>query len=391
MKIGLVSTYPPTQCGIAAYTRKLSAALTAENLGLQPLILAEMGGAEIDPAIPCTACFTRHTDFPPVIAATADRLGLAVVHFQHAPDIFGVGNRMLRAVEQLRHSGVAVAVTLHTVFTRMSGLVERKPFAASFHRRLSRTVDTIIVHSETSRQILAVHGVPEKLIELIPHGTDDPRRGDPAIGRELLGVGDSARVLLFFGFVHMQKNVHVLLKALVRVVRRAPDVKLAIVGKPGGDAWYNRAYARWLARLARRLDIEQHVVIIDRFVNDEEAADIHAAALAVMLPHAQGYGSASGVVHNAMAQRLPVLCSDSIKFDEVATNVSPELLVPTRNVRAWADKMLMLLENDAWHELIVERVEKYARATRWPEVGRRHERVYRRIAADATRTAGANR
>jgi glycosyltransferase involved in cell wall biosynthesis len=390
MKIGLVSTYPPRQCGIATYTHKLASALAAGDLGVAPAILAERGGAEIDPAIPCAACFSRRDDYAAAIAETAGGCGLALAHFEHAPDIFGLDGRMVRAAELLRARGVRVVVTLHTVFTRRSGLVERKPFAARFHRRLGRAVDAIVVHTETSADILQAHGVPAARIAQIPHGTDDPLRGDPLAGRRILGVGPRARVLLFFGFVHVQKNIHVLLAALERVVSRAPDATLAIVGKPGGDAWYNRLYARYLARRARRAGLERNVAIVDRFVSDAEAVDIHAAALMVLLPHAQGYGSASGVVHNAMALGLPVVCSDSLKFEEVARNISPELLVPAHAPRAWAEKICALLEDEELRAAYTAQVEAYARRTRWSEVARQHTELYRRVVGDG-RVAGAVR
>jgi glycosyltransferase involved in cell wall biosynthesis len=391
VKVGLVSTHPPLQCGIATYTRKLSAALARDPSGVRPVILSEQGGAEVDPAIPCEPCFRRGQEFGPAIAEAAARQGIRVAHFQHAADIFGFGGRLLRALRLLQGQGIATVVTLHTVFTRLSGLIERKPFVVRFHRGLAQSASAVVVHSETSRRILVAHGMPQQLIDLIPHGTDEPARGDAAAGRRILGVEAGEPVLLFFGFVHMQKNVQVLLRALKLVVRQVPDVRLAIVGKPGGDAWFNRLYARWLARLSSKLGLERNVVIVDRFVEDPEAIDIHAASLMMLLPHNQGYGSASGVVHSAMAMGLPLLCSDSIKFEEVGTHVSPDLLVSARDPRAWARKIIELLEDEGRRQRIAERVREYARQTHWSEVAREHTAVYRRVADGATPSGGRGR
>lgn len=391
MKVGLISTHPPLQCGIATYTRKLSAALASPERGVSVAILAEQGGEAALAEIPCEACFSRRGDFGPPIEEAAVRLGIDVAHFQHAPDIFGVDGRMPRAAQRLRRRGIRVIVTLHTVFTRASGLLERRPFVASFHRGLGRVVDGIVVHSDTSRAILEGHGVSAGRIEVIPHGTDDPVRGDPDAGRKILGVQADDPVLLFYGFVHMQKNIHVLLKALTRVVKSVPNVRLAIVGKPGGDTWYNRLYARWLRRKAERFGLEPNVAIVDRYVDDSEAIDIHAAALAALLPHVQGYGSASGVVHNAMSMGLLPICSDSIKFEEVAASISPELQVPPHDARAWADKILLLLGDGDWRRRIASRVEAYARETRWSEVAAQHIALYRRNAEIGAAAAGGGR
>jgi glycosyltransferase involved in cell wall biosynthesis len=391
MRVALVSTHPPRQCGIATYTRKLSAALVEGGDGVQPVVLCERGGEAVAAEIPCEACFTRGEDLGRPISTAAARRGVELAHFQHAPDIFGIGRQMLGAVEMLRRQGIAVVVTLHTVFTRTSGLIERRPFVASFHRELGRIADRIVVHSSTSRRILETHGVPRDRIELIPHGTDNPLRGEGEVGRRILGVGSGPRVLLFFGFIHVQKNVHVLLKALARVVETSPDTVLAIVGKPGGDAWYNRLYTRWLKRLAARLGLTRNVSIVDRFVSDAEAVDIHAASTAVLLPHAQGYGSASGVVHNAMSMGLPLLCSDSIKFEEIAENISPDLLVPTHSVRAWAEKISRMLDDDVWRASIEAGVERYARETRWSAVAAQHETLYHQIETGGEAADGGSR
>jgi glycosyltransferase involved in cell wall biosynthesis len=379
MKVGLVSTHPPIQCGIATYTRKLSAALAATG-AVRAEILSERGGAAVEESIPVTACFARADDYGPQVAAAAEQQGLGIAHFQHAPDIFGVGGRLIGALERLSGQGIATVVTLHTVFTRWSGLIERKPLVAGFHQRLGRAADAIVVHSETSAEILESHGVPYEKVVTIAHGTDEALRGDAAAGRQILGVDEGDRVLLFFGFVHVQKNVHVLLRALPRVVARVPDAKLAIVGKPGGDAWYNRLYTRWLRRLARRLGVERSVVVVERFVDEDEARHVHAASEMVLLPHAQSYGSASGVVHNAMALGLPLICSRSIKFEEVSRHVSPDLLVDTHDERAWAELIIALLQDRDRRAEIAARVEAYARATRWSAIAASHVDLYRRLA-----------
>ncbi len=380
MRIALVSTYPPRQCGIATYTRKLARALVEDPLNAELIVIAEEGGASLDNGIDCMTRFRRGTDFSDRVVHAAIDNKVDVAHFQHAPDIFGMGSALQRAFAGLRKAGIKVVITLHTVFTRTSGLLERKPFAARFHKKVFGAVDMTIVHSNGSRDILLDHGVGGSGIAVIPHGTDAPVEGDPETGRRILGTGEGDAVILFFGFIHVQKNIQVLIRALPSIIEKVPDAKLVIAGKVGGDAWYNRIYLDHLMRLVRRLGVEDRVSMVSTFIPDENVPDIHAAARLVVMPHSQWYGSASGVVHNAMTMGLPMVCSDSIKFEEVADRISPDLSVGTRDKRGWTRMIVKLLEDPGYYEEVKSKVAAYAGETAWHRVGKMHMERYSRLA-----------
>ena len=346
------------------------------------VVLAERGGETRREDVPVVPCFSRGTDFSRELVKEVHRAKADVVHFQHAPDIFGMGSALIDTMSGLRHVGLPVAITMHTVFTRTSGLIERKPFAAGFHRRLAASSDSIIVHSKGSGDILVSHKVPRHKIATIAHGTDLPEPGDPAKGREVLGLGPDDKAILFFGFIHVQKNIQVVVKALPRIVEQVPEAKLVIAGKVGGDAWYNRMYLNSLRRKIRSLKMDDRAAIVDGFIPDENIPDIHAAARVMVMPHAQGYGSASGVVHNAMAMGLPMVCSDSIKFEEVASNISKELLVPAHKPRRWAEMIVRMLRDDDFYEDMKRRGTSYAEETLWPVVAGQHLDLYRELAGD---------
>ncbi len=369
----MVSTYPPTQCGIAVYTQKLCRGLI--EAGQSDLsVLAEHGGAPSNAAPRVVPCFSREQDFRGVIAEARVQ-GVQGVHFQHAPDIFGMDDRLFDALASARDAHLRSVVTLHTVFTPRSGLVERKFNVRSFHRRLGAVTDALIVHTAGSRDILVEQGLAASRIHVIPHGTDPATTGDAAAGRRTLGVPDDADVVLFFGFIHMQKNIQVLVRALSHL-RHLPRLHLVVAGKVGGGTWYNRGYLRTLRALARARGVADRVVFVDRFIDDAEVPDIHAAAHVVALPHAQGYASASGVVHGAMAMGRPMLCSDGPKFEEVATEIDPDLLLPTHDERAWARAIEGLVVDEGLREKVRAQTIEYAERTRWPRVAQEHRAVY---------------
>ena len=256
---------------------------------------------------------------------------------------------------------------------------ERRFFVGGFHRKLDQLSDQIIVHSQSSKEILTSQGVDEASVCVIPHGTDLVEPGNPQKGRELAQARDGEQILLCFGFIHMQKNLQAAIRALPGVLKKAPETRLVIAGRPGGGAWFNRMYVAHLKRVASRCGVADRVTFLDRFLDDPQMSDLHAAARVMLLPYSQGYGSASGVLHMAMAYGIPVVCSQSIKFEEVGTHVSEDLLIDTGHLDQWSDKIIELLHNDAAHQTISDAMRAYGAQTLWSEIAQRHLHVYRNM------------
>ena len=375
MKVGFLSTYPPQHCGIATYTEKLALAIARES-GEKVLVISEDGGETQDEQVPVEAAFRRTEDFAPRVVEAARRHALDVLHIQHAPDIFGMGAGMVKLLQSLRSNGIASVVTLHTVYSALTGLMERKPNAVGFHRALGLNTDMMVAHQHSMGETLIKHGVnPGQIVE-IPHGTDLRKRGDGAMLRERFGFADDAPILLAFGFIHVQKNVHVLIPMMARLRDRVPEARLLIAGKIAGNLWYNRAYFRYMQFLVRRHGLKDHVVLHPEFVPGEEIDEYYDLAAVALHPYLQGYGSASGAAHSALAAGCPLICSDIAKFDDIGRHVSKELLVPARDPAAWAEAVHRLLTDEVFARRMLVAQEAYAKKSSWPEVARAHLGVY---------------
>ena len=379
MKVALASTYPPLKCGIGTYTEKLARHMVAIDEVEDLRIISESGGQASHVDIGVDDCFKRRTAYSAMVVAAAKRRNADVVHFKHARDIWGMGDEFFETLDRLRRAGRQTVVTLHTVFTTRSGMVEGQFGVRRFHRRLAQSVSKIVVHTEGSRDILLRQGVSIRKIALIPHGTDPYEQGDRAAGREYLNVASDRKVLLFFGFIHMQKNIHTAVRAMPAILREMPEAHLVIAGTPGGDAWYNHLYLRRLKRMVKRLRIQDQVTIIAEFIEGDRIADIYAASDLLLCPHAQGYASASGVVHLAMTMKKPLICSDCIKFEEVAKHIDSDLLVPARKPKAWAKRAVEVLADGKNLDGVMRAMDDYSQRTFWDRIAAEHVALYRGI------------
>jgi glycosyltransferase involved in cell wall biosynthesis len=375
----IVSTYPPQQCGIGAYTAELARALA--TAGEPVVVLSERGAASgRADGVTSRPTWDRRQDWVAPVLAAVGELGAHTVHVQHTPDTLGWDDRMPRLLDGLAGRGVATAITLHTVHTVGSGLIEGRIRPACYHRSLAARAAAVVVHGTAAQaDALLRQGVPAGKVVVIPHGTQLSSPPAAAESRARLGLGSSGPVLLYFGFIHVFKNLDTIIRAMKQLVPRVPGIRLLVVGSIQNRGWYNRLYFRHCRRLVRTLGLEGRVEVREGVAPAEQIADLYGAADIVLLPHSQRYGSASGVLHSALGAGKLTVCSQSPKFAEIGERVSPVLRVATRDPAAWAERIERLLQDDPGREALAARIRAYAEETAWPRVAAQHLALYARL------------
>jgi glycosyltransferase involved in cell wall biosynthesis len=375
----ILSTYPPQRCGIGAYTAELARAIAAT--GAPVGVLSERGAAEgTADGVTSYPTWDRREDWVTSVLARVQALGAQTVHLQHTPDTLGWDDRVPRLLDGLAQRGVATAITLHTVHTLGTGLIEGRFRPAHYHRRLAARASVVVVHGTAAQaDALQRQGVPAEKVVVIPHGTKVFSPPPPAESRARLGLASTGPILLYFGFIHVFKNLHTIIRAMARLAPRVPGVQLVVVGSIQNRGWYNLLYLQYCRRLVRALGLEGQVELREAFAPVGQIADLFGAADLVLFPHAQHYGSASGALHSALGAGKMVICSESPKFAEIAEHVSPDLRVATYAPEAWAERIGRLLRDDAARETLAARIRAYAEETAWPQIAALHLALYPRL------------
>ena len=168
--------------------------------------------------------------------------------------------------------------------------------AAAWKRELARLAlkrgSGFVVQSDAERTQLATL-LPGARIVVHPHPVFD-RLPEPA--NEL--PRRAKLELLFFGFVRPYKGLDLLLRAMA--LPGAHDAMLTIAG----EFWEKVERSR---TLVAGLGIAERVELIDRYVDDREAAALFARADAIVLPYRAATGS--GVLGLALQAGKPVIAS----------------------------------------------------------------------------------
>jgi glycosyltransferase involved in cell wall biosynthesis len=181
-----------------------------------------------------------------------------VIHLEFAVSVFGARLPALFALlRELRPLRAELVVTLHEVTRDTQSL---RGLGRAIYCRLTELCDRAVVHTEASLSVITqITGTP---VALIPH----PRAELPAATatptelRARHGLGD-ARVLLAFGFIHVDKG----LDDLVTALRLVPgDVRLVVAG----DVRERQSVFRFF-ELRDRLHLRRVRQLIDRYGLDD--------------------------------------------------------------------------------------------------------------------------
>jgi hypothetical protein len=161
--VALVSTYPPTVCGLATFTSNLSAAIAAPESGWSAVVVRITDRAEADVHEEVVAQWIANDRASLSRAVAATESSDAVV-LQHEYGLFGGpdGQDVLELIEAVQVPLVAV---LHTV------LCDPTPHQRHILDQVMSSASLTVVQSEAARRrLIAVHGADAEQVVVVPHG-----------------------------------------------------------------------------------------------------------------------------------------------------------------------------------------------------------------------------
>ena len=314
MKVLFVSPYPPARDGIGTYTRTLALGLQSEGDGTG--IVLPRAQTRVSEEV--VGNLSPRKDELVALCESVESWNPDIIHIQFAIPAFGTRTlvlfKFLRAIRA--KSGVPIAVTAHEVTreTAMLGWLGRL-----IHRRLAAQCDRVIVHTRAAfAELIGPVGVSPDKVSMIPHPEVTPPKAMslPADLRARFGLGD-AELLVAFGFIHVDKGLDDLIRAL-RIVRRSNSAllenrRLVVAGavRPRQGLFRifefrDRLHLRRVLRMAARANLRDHIVLTG-YVPDADVAAWFQAAAAVVLPYRRT--EQSGVAALANAFGAPVLAS----------------------------------------------------------------------------------
>ena len=378
VRVGLVSTYPPTQCGLATFTAAL-----AEHLGGPPGSVGVL--RVLDPREAEAGIDLRDTPRPgevPVVghlvngsgssmrAAVTTLASYDVVVLQHEYGIFGGpdGRDVLALVEALE---VPVVMVTHTV------LDDPSPSQRDILLRLLELSAHVVTMTRTAHdRLVSRYGADPAHLSVIPHGAADHRAMGPGV-RAALPV-DRPTTVLTWGLLGPGKGIEWAIDALT--LMRDLDVHYVVLGRthPKVLETVGDGYREGLVRRAAERGVSDMVTFDDSYLSVPDLARRVAAADAVLLPYDSREQVTSGVLIEAVAAGRPVVSTGFPHAVELLGD-GTGLLVPRADPGAIAVALRRLVAEPGLAGVLTARAEDKAPELVWPAVADRYRTIARSV------------
>jgi glycosyltransferase involved in cell wall biosynthesis len=370
---GLLSTYPPTQCGLASFTAALRTGLLAARPGADIGVVRMVGAVDmVDPpaAYPDPeVVYELGSDEEGATAADAsaaaawlDRFDVVIV--QHEYGIFGGrdGDQVLEVLAQVRAPVIAV---LHTVLS-----------APTEHQRLvleqvAARADVVVTMTRTGQLRLRTgYQIDQRKVVVIPHGAWPGGRPERA------AVRAPRPVVLTWGLLGPGKGVEWGIEALpgLRILDPLPLYVVAGQTHPRVLAREGERYRESLRRRAAELGVADMLRFEPGYLGQDRLRRLVGQADVVLLPYDSHEQVTSGVLIEAMAALTPVVSTAFPHAQELLAD-GAGILVPHADPAAIGAALRRVLTDPAQAAAMSVRAARIAPLLEWPAVARRYRQV----------------
>ena len=292
LNFGILSTYPPTPCGLATFSAALARGLTAHGADVR--VVQVSGGS---PSASPRVIGELVNGSPASASACSDLLNQSdIAVIQHDYDIYGGvdGDEVVGIMDGLRVPSIVIA---HTVLKNPSR------HQRSVLEAIATRADQVIVMSDAaSERLCRGFDIDRHKVSTIPHGATLPTGGCVRGGRP---------TVLTWGLLRPGMGVERVIEAMgsLRDLPGRPRYVVAGPTHPRVAAAEGEAYREALMEQARRSGVADSVRFDPGYRNVAMLTALVQSAAVVVVPYDSTDQAVSGVLVDAIACGRPVVAT----------------------------------------------------------------------------------
>lgn len=364
LTVGILGTYPPTECGLATFAAALRSGICSDG-GDQRCQVVRLVDVPPGDGGPEVLAELRRGSRPSIAEAVEALNQLDVTILQHEYGIYGGpdGEEVLEIAAGL--AGPTIVV-LHTV------LDDPSPNRRRIIESLAASVDALVTMTRTAQRRLRDYDLDMAKVSVIPHGAHPP-------APDLEVDQDQPRpTILTWGLLGPGKGIEWVVEAMAMLSDLDVEPCYQVVGKthPKVVELHGEDYRTTLAERADELGVAHLVEFVDSYSDRAELQRRIAAAHVVVLPYDSQDQVTSGVLIEAVASSKAVISSSFPHAVELLGG-GVGLLVPRQDPAAIAAALRRVLTEPALHDRMVAGAAALAPSLSWTAVGGQ----YRSLAA----------
>ncbi|NOY97463.1 MAG: glycosyltransferase [Chlorobi bacterium] len=368
MKIVIIGTYPPRQCGIGTFTQDLfNSLINNRSSSYEGFIVAinEMGQKYNYPEeVKHIINQERLQDYPKA-ADFINKSGVNLCILEHEYGVFG-GKSGVYILSLLHRLKIPLVVTLHTILEKPSS--DEKDIL----QEACKMAERIVVMSHKAIIFLVdIYKIPENKIVLIEHGVPD-LHFDQEESKEELKL-QNKKVLLTFGFVGRNKGIETVIKALPGVVEKYPNILYIILGKthPNVLRHSGEEYRDFLQELSASLGVEKYVCFLNHFIGKIGLFKYLCASDIYITPYLNKAQITSGTLSYAIGAGSAVISTPYWHAKELLAEGRGRLF-DFYDSEGLASLLLEILDTPEIFHSLRSKAYNYGKKITWGEIGKKY-------------------
>ena len=354
---GILSTFPPTSCGIATFTAALAAGLIGDGASVN---VVRCGPAPDIEDVLVVGSLDDSTDVGHRRAIDALNLNDLVI-VQHEYGLYdGADGEFV--IDVIASITAPVVVVAHTVLTAPTTNQRRVLVEVCHH------AEAIVVMTETARErLLNIFDVERSKVHLIPHGAATPLAA-PSVSQRRHGP---APRLLTWGLLGPGKGIEWAIDAMaeLRDVDPRPEYVIAGATHPKVRERNGEAYREMLVERTASSPVD--ILFDDTYRDLMSLTELIQSADLVVLPYDSRDQVTSGVLVDAIAAGRPVVSTAFPHAVELLAS-GAGIVVPQRDPVALGRAIRSVLTDPGLAASMEAEARRLAPDLAWPAVARRY-------------------
>lgn len=371
-RIAVIGNSLPRRCGIATFTTDLRNAISSSRPDLETHIVAmtDLGQAYDYPSAVAFQIGEGNIEDYVRAAEFLNAGQFDIVCLQHEFGIFG-GEAGAHILALLSRLAIPVVTTFHTVLAKPTAMQR------TVMEQIVDASSKVMVMANMGRELLRdIYLVPDDKIEVIAHGIPDVAFVESGAAKARLGF-EQKSVILTFGLLSPNKGIEVMIDAMPSILKRCADTVYVVLGATHPNLVRNQgeAYREGLIARVRKLGIDDHVVFLDRFVDQATLLEFISMCDVYVTPYLNEAQMTSGTLAYSFGLGKPVVSTPYWHARELLAD-GGGVLVPFGDAPAIGSEIAKLLIDDARREAMSRRAYAASRMMTWERTAERYMSVF---------------
>jgi glycosyltransferase involved in cell wall biosynthesis len=367
IKMLLVSSYPPRECGLATFSNDIVNAIKIVFGDTLPIEVCALQNKKkqynYNKEVTYTINSSKLEEYQIIAEQINERKDIGLVCIQHEFGLFGgeYGDYVVAFILALNKP---ISTIFHTVLPHPDA--KRKKIVHA----ITDLSDKIIVLTTKSQEILTSHyGCPITKTQVIPHGNHSILWEQKEKLKNKYGLSNKV-VLSTFGLISENKNIETTLFALTEIVIKYPEVVYFIIGKTHPEVIRKEGekYRNLLIATVEELQLKNNVVFINEYLELKELLEYLTLSDIYLFSSKDPNQAVSGTFAYAMSCGCAIISTPIPHAVEALEHNAGILLKEFNHPEEFKAAILRLLENKEERISMGKNAFSLSHATKWENI-----------------------